>query len=135
MDIHVDALLLQDPTIPPAVPAAFTPLDRKRTLDQSLLNPTKGNRNVYIRGLHPDVDDTTLVSYASQFGRVESSKAINDGSKGACKGYIFSTSSFWLLESLTYVCSFGLQDISMFGTLSFVSVAFISLVMKLALQG
>jgi hypothetical protein len=61
-----------------------------RTLEQSLSNPIYGNRNVYIRGLHPNTDDDTLAAYAARFGRVETSKAIIDTSTGACKGFGFA---------------------------------------------
>ena len=65
----------------------FTPRENMRTLEQSLSNPIFGNRNVYIRGLHPNTDDATLAAYATRFGQVETSKAIIDTSTGACKGY------------------------------------------------
>jgi hypothetical protein len=86
IDVDIDALLMQHPAIPPAVPAVFTPREAMRTLDQSLSNPIHGNRNVYIRGLHPNTDDETLAAYAARFGKVETSKAIIDTSTGACKG-------------------------------------------------
>jgi len=86
INVDLDALLVQHPAIPRAVPAVFTPRESMRTLDQSLSNPIPGNRNVYIRGLHPNTDDETLAAYASRFGKVETSKAIIDTSTGACKG-------------------------------------------------
>jgi len=86
IDVDIDALLVQHPAIPRAVPAVFTPRESMRTLDQSLSNPIFGNRNVYIRGLHPNTDDETLAAYAARFGKVETSKAIIDTSTGACKG-------------------------------------------------
>lgn len=86
VDVDIDALLAQTPAIPRAVPAVFTPRESMRTLDQSLSNPIYGNRNVYIRGLHPNTDDETLAAYAARFGKVETSKAIIDTSTGACKG-------------------------------------------------
>jgi hypothetical protein len=86
INVDLDALLLQNPAIPRAVPAVFTPRESMRTLDQSLSNPIAGNRNVYIRGLHPNTDDETLAAYAARFGKVETSKAIIDTSTGACKG-------------------------------------------------
>lgn len=88
--VDIDALLAQDPAIPPAVPAVFTPRENMRTLEQSLSNPIYGNRNVYIRGLHPDTNDETLALYAARFGTVETSKAIIDTSTGACKGFGFA---------------------------------------------
>lgn len=84
--VDIQALLKQFPPIPPAVPAVFTPEENKRTLDQSLHNPIKGNRNVYIRGLHPNTNDETLALYATRFGKVETSKAIIDTATEACKG-------------------------------------------------
>lgn len=86
INIDLDALLMQHPAIPRAVPAVFTPRENMRTLDQSLSNGTPGNRNVYIRGLHPNTDDQMLAAYAGRFGKVETSKAIIDTSTGACKG-------------------------------------------------
>lgn len=86
INVDLDALLAQNPPIPAAVPAVFTPRESMRTLDQSLSNPIPGNRNVYIRGLHPNTDDETLAAYAARFGKVETSKAIIDTSTGACKG-------------------------------------------------
>ncbi|KAI1002324.1 hypothetical protein K3495_g5874 [Podosphaera aphanis] len=90
INVDLDGLLLQHPAIPRAVPAVFTPRENMRTLDQSLSNPIPGNRNVYIRGLHPNTDDTTLAAYAARFGKVETSKAIIDTSTGACKGFGFA---------------------------------------------
>ncbi|KAN0096142.1 hypothetical protein V8E51_014947 [Hyaloscypha variabilis] len=90
INVDLDALLVQHPAIPRAVPAVFTPRESMRTLDQSLSNPIPGNRNVYIRGLHPNTDDETLAAYASRFGKVETSKAIIDTSTGACKGFGFA---------------------------------------------
>ena len=93
INVDLDGLLAQNPAIPRAVPAVFTPRESMRTLDQSLSNPIHGNRNVYIRGLHPNTDDETLAAYAARFGKVETSKAIIDTATGACKGYIFHSSS------------------------------------------
>lgn len=86
INVDLEALLMQHPAIPKAVPAVFTPHESMRTLDQSLSNPIPGNRNVYIRGLHPNTDDETLAAYAARFGKVETSKAIIDTATGACKG-------------------------------------------------
>jgi hypothetical protein len=88
ISIDLDSLLQQQPAIPRAVPAVYTPRESLRTLEQSLTNQIFGNRNVYIRGLHPNTDDETLAAYAARFGRVETSKAIIDTSTGACKGYL-----------------------------------------------
>jgi hypothetical protein len=95
-------LLKQDPTIPRAVPALFTPPSHTKTLEQCLENRIQGNRNVYIRGLHPTTDDDLLLRYASRFGKVEQSKAIIDTATGACKGYVHSLymSSHLFISSL-----------------------------------
>jgi hypothetical protein len=87
VNADIGGLLQEHPAIPHAVPAVFTPRENMRTLEQSLSNPIFGNRNVYIRGLHPNTDDITLAAYAARFGQVETSKAIIDTSTGACKGY------------------------------------------------
>jgi hypothetical protein len=82
----LDDLLKSDPAIPKAIPAVFTQPNQIRSIEQSLENRIPGNRNVYIRGLHPTTDDTLLLKYAERFGEVETSKAIIDTSTGACKG-------------------------------------------------
>jgi len=82
----LDELLKRDPAIPKAIPAVFTQPNQIKSLEQSLENRIPGNRNVYIRGLHPTTDDTLLLKYAERFGEVETSKAIIDTSTGACKG-------------------------------------------------
>ncbi|KAI1423291.1 hypothetical protein F5Y12DRAFT_786128 [Xylaria sp. FL1777] len=89
-DRDLDALLRRDPPIPTAVPAVFTPRKSMKTLEQSLVNNIPGNRNVYIRGLHPTTDDDLLLRYAERFGKVETSKAIIDTTTGACKGFGFA---------------------------------------------
>ena len=86
IDKNLFELLKQDPEIPRAVPAVFTPPQQMKTLEQSLENRIPGNRNVYIRGLHPTTDDELLLKYATRFGKVETSKAIIDTTTGACKG-------------------------------------------------
>ncbi|KUI68799.1 Sporulation-specific protein 5 [Cytospora mali] len=58
------ALVEEDPQIPAAVPAVFTTPEQRKTLDQCLENRIEGNKNVYIRGLHPTTDDELL----SKFG-------------------------------------------------------------------
>jgi len=88
LDRTIDELLKKDPAIPRAVPAVFTSPGQMKTLEQSLENRILGNRNVYIRGLHPTTDDDLLKKFAERFGRVETSKAIIDTSTGACKGYV-----------------------------------------------
>lgn len=88
VNYDIDTSTQQHLAIPDAVPAVFTPRENMRTLEQSLSNPIYGNRNVYIRGLHPNTNDETLAAYAALFGRVETSKAIIDTASGACKGYI-----------------------------------------------
>lgn len=85
-DCDLEALLKQEPVIPRAVPAVFTPAQHMKTLEQCLENRIVGNRNVYIRGLHPTTDDDLLLKYAQRFGDVEQSKAIIDTGTGACKG-------------------------------------------------
>ncbi|KAI0014433.1 hypothetical protein F4779DRAFT_559781 [Xylariaceae sp. FL0662B] len=90
VDRDLDALLRQEPAIPSAVPAVFTPPENMKTLEQSMVNVIPGNRNVYIRGLHPTTDDELLYKYAERFGRVETSKAIIDTATGACKGFGFA---------------------------------------------
>lgn len=92
LDRNIQALLKQSPPIPTAVPAVFTPSNQIKTLEQSLENRIPGNRNVYIRGLHPTTDDDLLLRYASRFGAVETSKAIIDTATGACKGYAIDPS-------------------------------------------
>lgn len=86
IDEDLLALLKQHPPIPDAVPAVFTPPTHTKSIEQCLENRIHGNRNVYIRGLHPTTDDELLHRYASRFGKVEQSKAIIDTSTGACKG-------------------------------------------------
>lgn len=101
------ALLEKEPPVPKAVPAVFTPPGQMKSVDQSLENRIPGNRNVYIRGLHPTTDDDTLFMYAARFGAVETSKAIIDTGTGACKGYtsICYPSSDLLLTSVAVLAS------------------------------
>ncbi|KYK59262.1 RNA binding protein MSSP-2 [Drechmeria coniospora] len=89
-DRTIDELLKKEPAVPRAVPAVFTPPGQMKSLEQSLENRIPGNRNVYIRGLHPTTDDTLLYEFASRFGPVETSKAIIDTNTGACKGFGFA---------------------------------------------
>ncbi|RDA87393.1 hypothetical protein CP532_7027 [Ophiocordyceps camponoti-leonardi (nom. inval.)] len=86
----IEDLLKKEPAIPRAVPAVFTPPGQMKSLEQSLENRIPGNRNVYIRGLHPTTDDRLLYEFASRFGSVETSKAIIDTNTGACKGFGFA---------------------------------------------
>lgn len=86
LELRLDTLLEQHPKIPKAIPAVFTQPHQMKTLEQCLESRIEGNRNVYIRGLHPTTDDETLYLYASRFGKVETSKAIIDTATGACKG-------------------------------------------------
>ncbi|KAK3318526.1 hypothetical protein B0H66DRAFT_477755 [Apodospora peruviana] len=90
IDEDLLSLLKQEPPIPEAVPAVFTPPTHTKSIEQCLENRINGNRNVYIRGLHPTTDDELLHKYASRFGPVEQSKAIIDTSTGACKGFGFA---------------------------------------------
>lgn len=85
VDPELEHLLMTDPPVPKAVPAVWT--DHIKPLEQCLENRIQGNRNVYIRGLHPTTDDDLLLKYAERFGEVEQSKAIIDTATGACKGY------------------------------------------------
>lgn len=85
-DRSLEELLKNEPAIPKAVPAVFTPPGQMKSLEQSLENRISGNRNVYIRGLHPTTDDELLLNYTARFGAVETSKAIIDTGTGACKG-------------------------------------------------
>jgi hypothetical protein len=87
-DATLDGLLKKHPPIPKAVPAVFTPPGQMKSLEQSLENRIPGNRNVYIRGLHPTTDDQLLYDFAARFGPVETSKAIIDTGTGACKGLV-----------------------------------------------
>ncbi|KAF7561727.1 hypothetical protein G7046_g2429 [Stylonectria norvegica] len=89
-DRTLDDLLKKDPPVPKAVPAVFTPPGQMKSLEQSLENRIPGNRNVYIRGLHPTTDDELLYHFAARFGAVETSKAIIDTGTGACKGFGFA---------------------------------------------
>jgi hypothetical protein len=85
-DQMLDDLLKKSPAVPKAVPAVFTPPGQMKSVEQSLENRIPGNRNVYIRGLHPTTDDELLYQFTSRFGAVETSKAIIDTGTGACKG-------------------------------------------------
>ncbi|OAA55328.1 RNA-binding protein [Niveomyces insectorum RCEF 264] len=87
-DPEIERLLMQEPPIPKAVPAVWT--EHVKQLEQCLENRIQGNRNVYIRGLHPTTDDALLLQYAERFGEVEQSKAIIDTATGACKGFGFA---------------------------------------------
>ncbi|KUJ07373.1 uncharacterized protein LY89DRAFT_601477 [Mollisia scopiformis] len=86
IDVDIDALLIQAPSIPPGVLTTRS----NWNLDQSLSNPIDGNRNVYICGLHPTTDHDTLTAYARRFGRIETCKVIIDISTGACQGFGFA---------------------------------------------
>ncbi|KAI4602923.1 hypothetical protein KJ359_008143 [Pestalotiopsis sp. 9143b] len=89
-DDNMKQVIEQEPSIPLAVPAVFTPRESMKTVEQSLANNIPGNRNVYIRGLHPTTDDELLLKYAERFGPVETSKAIIDTTTSACKGFGFA---------------------------------------------
>jgi hypothetical protein len=120
-DRNVDELLKKEPAIPKAVPAVFTPAAQMKSLEQSLENRIPGNRNVYIRGLHPTTDDDVLYKYTSRFGEVETSKAIIDTSTGACKGYVIVFPS---ILSLVFFFFSSLQSSSITGFLVSVSPNF-----------
>ncbi|KAK5998666.1 Sporulation-specific protein 5 [Cladobotryum mycophilum] len=79
------------PPFEPVKPAPVVVSDRQmKSLEQSMENRIPGNRNVYIRGLHPTTDDELLYQFAARFGGVETSKAIIDTATGACKGFGFA---------------------------------------------
>lgn len=113
VDRDLDALLRRDPPIPTAVPAVFTPRKSMKTLEQSLVNNIPGNRNVYIRGLHPTTDDDLLLRYTERFGKVETSKAIIDTTTGACKGYAL-VPAYFKSRLLIRVLVLALPNSSMF---------------------
>lgn len=77
-------LLVQDPPVPRAVPAPYSPM---KPLDRSLENPY-GVTNVYIRGLLPETTDEYLFKLAVRFGEIVSSKSIIDHNTGLCKGSV-----------------------------------------------
>lgn len=85
-DAELRSLTEEEPPIPAAVPAVFTTPEQRKSLDQCLENRIEGNKNVYIRGLHPTTDDELLFKYCFRFGEVEQSKAIIDTATSACKG-------------------------------------------------
>ena len=112
-DRTLDELLKKNPPVPKAVPAVFTPPGQMKSLEQSLENRIPGNRNVYIRGLHPTTDDELLYQFASRFGAVETSKAIIDTGTGACKGYVLA------IRIVRYIA----DDCDSFGFAKFFEVA------------
>ncbi|KAM6521030.1 hypothetical protein FSOLCH5_005805 [Fusarium solani] len=71
----LDELLEKKPSIPKAVPAVFTPAAQMKGVEQSLQNPIPGNRNVYIRGLHPTTDDE-LFGFAKFYNVADSEMCI-----------------------------------------------------------
>lgn len=79
---RLQLLVQQEPAIPRAVPAPYSPV---KPLDRSLENP-HGITNVYIRGLLPETTDDMLYKLAGRFGDVVSSKSIIDHATGLCKG-------------------------------------------------
>jgi NADPH-ferrihemoprotein reductase len=82
----IDALVKQDPPIPPPVPAMWSS-SSKLTLAKCLEN-REGITNVYIRGFLPETTDELLYAYASRFGKIERCKAIVDLETGLCKGLV-----------------------------------------------
>ncbi|KAF1821648.1 uncharacterized protein K489DRAFT_321694 [Dissoconium aciculare CBS 342.82] len=76
---------MQEPVIPPAIPAPSSPL---KPLDRALENQ-RGETNVYIRGLLPETTDEMLQVWGSRFGDIKSSKSIIDMQTGLCKGFGF----------------------------------------------
>ncbi|KAI9842519.1 MAG: hypothetical protein M1837_007113 [Sclerophora amabilis] len=78
----------EPPLIPsPAMAGVFPPGSRK-PLNLCLAN-SNNTKNVYIRGLHPQTSDETLLGYGTQFGTVQSAKAIIEMQTGDCKGFGF----------------------------------------------
>lgn len=94
---HLQALLVQEPSIPRAIPAPSSPL---KPLDRSLENKT-GETNVYIRGLLPETDDEMLHSWGKRFGDIQSSKSIIDLKTNLCKGYVCLVSRILLANCLS----------------------------------
>lgn len=135
VDEELLSLLKENPPIPDAVPAVFTPPTHTKSIEQCLENRIQGNRNVYIRGLHPTTDDELLLRYTSRFGKVEQSKAIIDTSTGACKGYVVShcliVQSF--IHVLTKPIASALPSLPMFVIRRSASVASTIWAMRLAL--
>ena len=80
--LHIQLLCAEDPPVPRAVPAPFSP---SKPLDRALENPN-GVTNVYVRGLQPDTTDEMLYKLARRFGEIVSSKSIIDHNTGKCKG-------------------------------------------------
>lgn len=78
-------LLQEEPKIPLAVPAPYSP---HKPLDRCLEN-SNGTTNVYIRGLLPETTDEMLVNMAKRFGDIAMSKSIIDCHTGLCKGFGF----------------------------------------------
>ncbi|KAI9728198.1 MAG: hypothetical protein M1828_004659 [Chrysothrix sp. TS-e1954] len=85
VSLHLQLLCQQDPPIPSAIPAPFSPM---KPLDRALENP-HGATNVYIRGLLPNTTDDMLYALAARFGDIISSKSIIDHTTSECKGYGF----------------------------------------------
>ncbi|KAI9827156.1 MAG: hypothetical protein M1832_005292 [Thelocarpon impressellum] len=77
------------PIIPPAITAVYESRVSRKSLEASLYNANR-TTNVYIRGFPPETDDAMLLSYAANFGRVLTSKAMIDNQTGACKGFGFA---------------------------------------------
>lgn len=85
-------LVTKDPSIPPAIPAPSSPL---KPLDRALEN-TRGETNVYIRGLMPETSDELLDGWGRRFGDIKSSKSIIDHNTGLCKGSVSIRATFLL---------------------------------------
>lgn len=83
------AIAQQDPPIPRAIPAPFSPNDGRGTLDKIFDNPYK-TTNVYIRGLPPNTSDKMLEQYGARFGDIVTAKSIIDHPTDLCKGSVFS---------------------------------------------
>ena len=83
--IDFEAMINQEPAIPPPVPARHTPEGGRGTLDK-ILDNRDGTTNVYVRGLQPDTSDDMLLGYGKRFGDVVSHKSIIDNVTKHCKG-------------------------------------------------
>lgn len=96
--LSLQILCQQEPAIPRAVPAPYSP---QKPLDQRLVNRhgiTSESRlrtaiiiwltltDVYVRGLQPNTTDEMLFQYAARFGEINSHKAIIDHETKKCKG-------------------------------------------------
>jgi len=121
---RLQVLIQQQPAIPRAVPAPYSPM---KPLDRSLENP-HGVTNVYIRGLQPETTDDMLLQLVQRFGDIISSKSIIDHGSGLCKGYVLpihhhavysllTSSQLWLRQVSLLQCCRRLYPCSSFSWL------------------